>query len=84
MIQNKTHRLKIEKNKVIGLYDDYNNTDNNHNCVIPPFNGEEISVIGKWAFNSCYSLKNIKLSDSITDIEVEAFYFCGGVKTHRV
>ena len=44
------------------------------------FNGEEISVIGKWAFNSCYSLKNIKLSDSITDIEIEAFYFCGELK----
>ena len=81
MMQNKTHRLKIEKNKVIGLYDDYNITDNNYNCVIPSFyNGEEISIIGKWAFNSCYSFKNIKLSDSITDIEVEAFYFCGELK----
>ena len=48
MMQNKTHGLKIEKNKVIGLYDDYNITDNNHNCVIPSFyNGEKISVIGK-------------------------------------
>lgn len=46
----------------------------------PSINGEEISVTGKWAFNSCYSLKNIKLSDSITDIQVEAFYFCGELK----
>ena len=36
------------------------------------FNGEEISVIGKRAFNSCYSFKSIKLSDSIKDIEEEA------------
>ena len=71
------HRFKTEKNKVKGLYNVYNVTDEAWDCIIPPFyNGEEITVIGARAFNDYYYLKSITLSNSITDIEEEAFYYC--------
>ena len=76
-MRNKHHQFKTEKNRVIGLYDVYDYNTHDWNCIIPPFyNGEKITVIGERAFDSYYYLKSIILSDSITDIEEEAFYYC--------
>jgi hypothetical protein len=44
------------------------------------FEGDNIKLIGAYAFYSCASLKTIVLPDSVTSIGERAFYNCGSLK----
>lgn len=62
-------------------YDDYveitGYIDEPINLEIPTeINNLPVKTIGEYAFNSCDSLKNIVIPDTVTEIKDEAFFYC--------
>jgi hypothetical protein len=55
----------------------YGNRDDIQAVVLP----DEITTVGDWAFNECYSLTSVTIPNSVTSVGHSAFRSCYGLTT---